>query len=153
MGFGPSENEWKSYSDTLSGFASQTAQQSITWIRVTKKLDRFGEDEGYSTQDITLKGLVAYNAFRVWPLNKAQDYGVLDKEYLYILLNNEYLEDNGYLNDNDYFSFNPFQDRFIINGIKYRASGDTPVSQAKSFPLYSLVILERDVVNTPDVQR
>jgi len=153
MGFGPSDAEWERYTQDLFEFSKLTALQTITWRKLTKRISRFGEDKGTSFTDITLKGLIHYNAFRVWPINKIREVGTDDKEYLHILLNNEYLKSLGLLNAHSYFKFNPFEDRFIVNGITYRTSGDTPISQGKSAPLYSIVILERDIVNTPDIQR
>jgi hypothetical protein len=91
-----------------------------------------------------IEALCYYNAFRNWPINKATIAGELDDENLSIMISKQYIESHGYLNDNGYFDFNWVEDRFIINGIPYRPTGDTQVSQAKDEALVFLIILKRD---------
>lgn len=82
--------------------------------------------------------------FRNWPINKATVSGELDDENLSILISKNYIEQIGYLNQEGYWNFNWSEDRFVINGIVYKPSGDTQVSQAKDEALVFLVILKRD---------
>lgn len=60
------------------------------------------------------------------------------------MISKQYLADRGYLDSNGYFDFNWAEDRFIINGIPYRPTGDTNVSQAKDEAIVFLIILKRD---------
>ena len=53
------------------------------------------------------------------------------------------VSDNGVPTDG-YWDFNWVEDRFQINGITYRPTGDTQVAQAKDEALIFLVILKRD---------
>ena len=60
------------------------------------------------------------------------------------MISRQYLAEKGYLDSNGYFDFNWAEDRFIINGIPYRPTGDTNVSQAKDEAIVFLIILKRD---------
>ena len=60
------------------------------------------------------------------------------------MISRQYLNKLGYINEDGYFDFNWAEDRFIINGIPYRPSGDTNVSQAKDEAIVFLIILKRD---------
>lgn len=153
MNFAPSSSEWAQYSKELLDFSSGVANQPIIWNRLINKLNRYGEDSGQSFQAITLMGLVSYNSFRVWPTSIVREDGTLDKEYCYILLNNQILQTAGYLNSNGVFDMDPVEDRFIISGVKYAPSGDTPVAQDNNSPLFTIVILKRDITPTHEFPR
>ena len=58
-----------------------------------------------------------------------------------LLLSKDYLEKAGYLDDSGYFIFDSANDRFILEGKLYKASGDTGMSQAKDKPLVFMIIL------------
>jgi hypothetical protein len=152
MSFGPSLEEWQDFRSDLFDFAGNTAQQEVIWKRLVSRLQRFGEDSPVY-ENITLKCLAAYNSFRVWPINRQSAFGTQDKEYLYILLNNDYLRALGLLNDQSIFTFNPFEDRFILNGIPHKVSGDTPAAQDLNSPIFTIIILERDLIQTANIQR
>ena len=102
------------------------------------------EDDSPRYYNIPIEALCYYNAFRNWPINKATVSGELDDENLSILISKNYIEQIGYLNQEGYWNFNWSEDRFVINGIVYKPSGDTQVSQAKDEALVFLVILKRD---------
>ena len=51
---------------------------------------------------------------------------------------------NGQKIPEGYWDFNWEQDRFVINGIVYKPSGDTQTAQAKDEALVFMVILKRD---------
>ena len=61
-----------------------------------------------------------------------------------IYISKSQIEAKGYLTEDGYWQFNWSEDRFIINGICYKPSGDTQVAQAKDEALVFLVILRRD---------
>ena len=90
------------------------------------------------------QALCYYNAFRNWPINKATVTGELDDENLSILVTKSYIEQLGHLTPEGYWDFNWSEDRFVINGITYKPSGDTQVAQAKDEALVFMVILKRD---------
>ena len=54
------------------------------------------------------------------------------------------LETLGYINSEGYWQLNWSEDRFVINGITYKPSGDTQVAQAKDEALCFIIILKRD---------
>ena len=68
----------------------------------------------------------------------------MDEENLTIYISKDQIESKGYLSEDGYWKFNWSEDRFIINGIGYKPSGDTQVAQAKDEALIFLVILKRD---------
>lgn len=140
-----SDVEWAQYAADLSSFAGDSAQQSVTWKRFTGNLDRWGEGGNITYTLVTLKALVSYNHIRVWPINKADDVGIDDRQYCYLLINNTYLNNANYLNAAGVMKINRGYDRFIVNGENYRPVGDTPAAQEKRNPLFHIVILEKDV--------
>ena len=75
---------------------------------------------------------------------KATVTGELDDENLSILVTKSYIEQLGHLTPEGYWDFNWSEDRFVINGITYKPSGDTQVAQAKDEALVFMVILKRD---------
>ena len=80
----------------------------------------------------------------VYLINKATISGELDDENLSILISKSYIEQIGYLTPEGYWDFNWEQDRFVINGITYKPSGDTQTAQAKDEALVFMIILKRD---------
>ena len=60
------------------------------------------------------------------------------------LLIRQHIEQLGHLTPEGYWDFNWSEDRFVINGITYKPSGDTQVAQAKDEALVFMVILKRD---------
>lgn len=136
---------WDKYKKIISGFMdNDAARQEIIWAKHLDLMPRFGEDSGVTYYGILIEALCYYNAFRNWPINTETVTGETDEENLSILISKAYLEANGYLNPRGYFDFDWVQDRFIINGIPYKPSGDTQVAQAKDEALVFMIILKRD---------
>lgn len=150
--FHPTQAEWDSYKEALKDFSLDAASASVTWVRTTASFDRYMEG-GLQTTNVTLKALVSYNAFRVWPINNPQIDGTPDNEYCHLYLNNEYLSSSGFLNSHGVFDMDPVRDRFIIQGLRYSPSGDTPISQDNKNPLFTIVILKRDTLESQEYQR
>ena len=140
-----SDADWESYKNTIKSFLDVDAgRQQIHWLKHINQLNPYGEDIGDKYFDIELEGLCFYNSFRNWPINKATSSGELDEENLTIYISKDQIESKGYLSEDGYWKFNWSEDRFIINGIGYKPSGDTQVAQAKDEALIFLVILKRD---------
>jgi hypothetical protein len=140
-----SNRSWKRYIDIVSGFMDNDAgRQEIIWAKHVNQMLSFGEDSTPGYYKITIEALCYYNAFRNWPINLSTTTGELDEENLSIMISRKYLEDNGYINDDGYWDLNWAEDRFIINGIAYRPTGDTNVAQAKDKAVVFLLILKRD---------
>lgn len=119
-------------------------RQVITWKRHIDQIGAFGEDDGNQYLDVQLEALCYYNVFRNWPINKPTTSGELDDENLTIYVTKRQIESLGYINSDGYWQFNWSEDRFVINGIVYKPSGDTQVAQAKDEALCFIVILKRD---------
>lgn len=136
---------WDRYKNIIQNFLDIDAgKQKIIWAKNVDQLLSHGED---STPQYFKKGievLCYYNAFRNWPINTNSMGGELDDENLSIMVSGRYLKEKGYLNANGYWDFHWASDRFEINGIVYRPTGDTQVAQAKDEALVFLVILKRD---------
>jgi hypothetical protein len=143
-----SPQEWQGFADALYEFNSEVGTQPVIWRTPSIDLDRYGEDTKPSYESRTLLALVAYNAFRVWPIGKETSPGVVDGQYCYLLLNNQYLAENSWLTVNKNFIAKPNEDLFTINGLEYQSMGDTPVSQNNNNPLYSIIVLERKTTPT-----
>lgn len=136
---------WDRYKKIITSFLDVDAgRQSITWAKHINQMLSHGEDSTPQYIPIEIEALCYYNAFRNWPINKATISGELDDENLSILISSEYLKEHGYLDEKGYWDFNWSEDRFEINGIVYKPSGDTQVAQAKDTALVFLIILKRD---------
>lgn len=140
-----SNKAWDKYKKIITNFLDMDAgRQTITWAKAVDQLLSHGEDSTPKYYNIPIEALCYYNSFRNWPINKATISGELDDENLSILISKSYIEQIGYLTSEGYWDFNWSEDRFVINGIIYKPSGDTQVAQAKDEALVFLVILKRD---------
>lgn len=136
---------WDRYKNIVTSFMDKDAgRQTIIWAKNVDQLLTHGEDYIPKYFKIEIEALCYYNAFRNWPIDKATVSGELDEENLSILVTTDYIRDLGYLNENGYWDFNWSMDRFVINGMVYKPSGDTQVAQAKDQALVFMVILKRD---------
>lgn len=140
--------QWQEYKDIINGVHDDFNQDTLTWKKFTKSLNRYSEDDSKAYTDISLKCLVQYNMFRTWPMTKETDSGALDKESIAVYLNSKYLSDLGYMNVEGSFEFDPGNDKFVFKGQEYRSAGETPVAQAKDEPLLTILILKRTPTNT-----
>lgn len=139
------DSVWKLYKNIVSDFVDNDAgKQPIVWKRYITQPLPFGEDSGENYESIPLDVLISYNDFRTWPINKAYVSGELDNQNLSIFVSANLLRNRGFLNSNGYWKFNRSYDRFIINGIEYKSSGDTQVAQAKDEALLFMVVLKRE---------
>ena len=140
-----SNKAWSKYKRTVQNFLDQdSGRQKIIWASHIDQILSYGEDSLPQYVFNVIEALCYNNAFRNWPINKSSVSGEQDEENLSIMISKQYLADRGYLDSNGYFDFNWAEDRFIINGIPYRPTGDTNVSQAKDEAIVFLIILKRD---------
>lgn len=118
-----------------------------------------GEDTIPTYRKVEIEALCSYNAFRNWPLNTYSVSGESDDENCSLLVSMDYiknLESGRYLKTigdsevDTYWDLNWQEDRFIINGLTYRPSGDTQLAQAKDEALVFMVILKRDRETVPN---
>lgn len=136
---------WERYKSIIRQFIDVDAgRQTITWAKRIMQPMTHGEDYNPVYQNIQIEALCYYNSFRNWPINKETVTGELDDENLSIMVTDSFLQSIGHLNSEGYWDFNWSEDRFIINGIIYKPSGDTQVAQAKDRALVFLLILKRD---------
>lgn len=152
-----SNRAWDRYKRIVKNFLSQDAgRQSIIWAKHINQNLTHGEDVIPFYERIEIEALCFYNAFRNWPINNPSISGETDEENLSILISRDSIvnldsgkywksssESTG-VDTDGYWDFNWQEDRFVINGIVYRPSGDTQVAQAKDEALVFLVILKRD---------
>lgn len=140
-----SNKAWAKYKKIIKDFMDNDAgRQVVTWMKHIDQIGPFGEDNENRYIPIQLEALCYYNVFRNWPINKPTTSGELDDENLTIYVTKRQIENLGYINSEGYWQFNWSEDRFIINGITYKPSGDTQVAQAKDEALCFIIILKRD---------
>lgn len=140
-----SNKAWNKYKKIIKDFIDKDAgRQVVTWMRHIDQIGAFGEDWGDQYLPVQLEALCYYNVFRNWPINKPTISGELDEENLTIYVTKRQIETLGYINSEGYWQLNWSEDRFVINGITYKPSGDTQVAQAKDEALCFIVILKRD---------
>ena len=140
-----SNKAWDKYKRVVQDFMDIDAgRQVIHWYRHVDMQLPFGEDLGDIYIDNEIEALCYYNAFRNWPINRATNTGELDEENLSLYVSAQYLYQHHYTNSDGYWDINPSEDRFLINDILYKPSGDTQVAQAKDIPIAFILILKRD---------
>jgi hypothetical protein len=141
--------QWDMYKNLMRDAHETFAQKPIVWKRSRGGLDRYGEDNASERfTNINLKGLLQYNAFRTWPINRTSEQGEQDKENVMLILNKQYLQELGYINANGNFAFDPAADRFVFDGRVHKALGDTDTSQDDNEGLWTSIILKREELNT-----
>lgn len=139
------DSVWSHYKKIVNNFIDQdSGKQRILWKKSVSIPLLFGEDSGQKYINVYLDCLIQYNSFRTWPINKETVSGELDDQNMAIFISANQLRELGYLNSHGYFDFDRSLDRFVVNGILYKASGDTQVSQAKDEPLLFQIILKRE---------
>lgn len=152
-----SNRAWDRYKRNIMRFLDMDAgRQTIVWAKHVNQMLYQGEDEFPHYYRIKIEALCFYNAFRNWPINIQSTSGETDEENLSILISSDYIksldkgkywkkasidEESG---TDGYFDFNWSEDRFVINGLVYKPTGDTQVAQAKDEALVLLIILKRD---------
>ena len=148
------DSAWARYKQIVNDFIDEDAGKSIiTWRQHLNQPAPFAEDSNNNYLDRDINVLVGYNYFRTWPVNKNTVTGELDSESCVIWVSARYLSEIGALasrgpnSTQNYWKFSPDLDRFILNGITYKASGDTQVAQAKDEALLFMVILKREELN------
>lgn len=135
----------------VSNFSNKT----LIWKRArTKGLNRFMEDTTEEVANINLPCLCNYNYMRSWPITGYAEIGETDRQSVQVILSTKIIigvQDsyNVYLADADgNLLYNPAYDRFILEGIEYKASGDTPASQGFTRNLMFTFILTRELKKT-----
>lgn len=139
-----SDATWDRYKSIIREFNKEdVGEQPIEWHRYQGNISRYGEDNNDNYEIINLKGLCHYNYFRSWPINKPTVSGEIDKESLLVYFSKEYLNELGYLTVNNNFTFDGGKDYFYIDGVRYKAHGDSQTAQANNETLLIFIILER----------
>ena len=139
------DSVWSVYKKVINDFVEVDAgKQPILWRKYVNQPLPFGEDSGQQYMDITIDVLVGYNSYRTWPINKGTTTGELDNQNMAIYISARVLSEIGQLTPEGYMDFDRANDRFKIQGITYKSSGDTMVSQAKDEALLFMVVLKRE---------
>ena len=142
------DSAWQKFSTILTDFLDESGKKVITWKRAITQPMAFGEDSDEAFYpDILLEVLVGGNYARQWPINKGTISGELDNQNCTLWVSSNKLLELGYLNADGYWDFDRTLDRFIIDGITYKTSGDTTLAQAKDKTLLFMVVLKREEVS------
>ena len=139
---------WNTYIKVINAFSDSVSEQEILWKHMSSNIDRWQEGMAKKFEDRNMLSLVQANTFRTWPVDTRTDAGIIDKEYLHLFINLQYLRDKGWLTSGGSLDFNPDYDRFWINGQEYKPAGDTPISQAGDQLIFYILILEREETKT-----
>ena len=144
---------WAKFKSVHLDFFKAIAGRPVIWRRLNMNYDRWGEGNKKKFEEIQLMGILGYNDFKTWPINRNTDTGALDKSSMYILFNRQDLKQKGFINKNGNFDFDPINDRFIVDGMEHRPDGDTNIALAYDDPVYYMVILSREVIKTGNEPR
>jgi hypothetical protein len=137
--------KWQKYKQIISDFMdSDASRKPIQYLKRIALPNLFGEDSGDTYIEKELLVLIQDNSYRTWPLNPTSISGELDNQNVAIWVSKTYLEKEGLINEAGYFDIDVSEDRFRIDGIIYKPSGDTAVSQASDETLLFMIILKRD---------
>lgn len=151
-----SNKSWDRYKKTIKNFLNfDSGRQTVIWAKHVNQMLYNGEDDHPVYYKILIEALCYYNAFRNWPINIQSTTGESDEENLSLMISADYIQhlnDGKYWlpnkffegDDSGYWDFNWSEDRFVINGMVYKPTGDTQIAQAKDEALLFLIILKRD---------
>lgn len=151
-----SNKSWDRYKKTIKNFLNfDSGRQTVIWAKHVNQMLYNGEDDHPVYYKILIEALCYYNAFRNWPINIQSTTGESDEENLSLMISADYiqhLDDGKYWlphkffegDYSGYWDFNWSEDRFVINGMVYKPTGDTQIAQAKDEALLFLIILKRD---------
>lgn len=142
-----SPTTWAKFRQSQFDHFDTNAEVVVIWRKYINTLELHQED-GAAYEDIPLRALIQYNAFRVWGVNKGTDSGEEDHSSLVMLINKDYLVLNNLLEANGNLPYNPGRDKFIHEGIMYHSQGDTSLSQAVDSSLLVMIILNREETPT-----
>lgn len=110
----------------------------------------YGEDDSYNFDNIEIEVLIGYNYYRTWPINRNTAAGELDTQNQVIWISKRYLEENGWMNEEGYWAMDRVMDRFVLDGITYKASGDTTMTQAKDQSVLFFLVLKREEITNQE---
>jgi hypothetical protein len=143
---------WSRYRAVMKQAHDSFSQDILVWVRHNPVIMPFQEQEQPSGNRVELRVLIGYNFFRTWPITKHSSSGAIDNQNMLVFVNKDYLQELGYLNSNGYLNFTPERDYFVHRGIRYKAEGDTFLSQAHDNPLHIQFILHREETLVGDTQ-
>jgi hypothetical protein len=141
--------DWTRYIGVINSASDTFNKDIVIWERSQFRISRDGDevtDEQYA--HIQLKCLMNNNDFRTWPITQNTETGEIDIQNMVMILNVEYLRTQGYLTTMGRFDYNQAADRFIHQGLRYKAEGDTSIAQANGQYLLFQVILKREELST-----
>lgn len=152
---GLTATDWAAFVDAINTVANSSFNQAdIVWHRLSQnwQVDGFDDPANKAYTQVTLKCLVAYNYFRVWPAERLSNTGEIDDESLVLIFNKAYLAGLGYINAQGNFEYSSGTDYFVVDGVRYRSAGDTPAAQTATSPLLILLILSRALLKTGELR-
>lgn len=147
---------WSRYRRIINDFHHDAFQNELHWFKYLYSLDRFGEDTKSNSlyEERVVKCLVQYDTIRNWPINRETTTGDIDKESIVVYINLKYLQNRGWVrmegNRGTIMDIDSVKDYFILDGVKYRPSGDKPVAQASDKPLLFRIVLKREELENQD---
>ena len=142
------QTDWDKYTKSINDWQEDAFQQKLIWRRFITYQNKHGEDGEPLFEDIELKGLLHYNYFRAWPVTQATTTGEIDKESCLLYLNRKYLQELGYITNQETLDYDPAMDRFILDGIEHKSTGESQAGQAYDTTLFYFLILKREETPT-----
>lgn len=143
-----SQMDWQNYENAINQALTEFSTKNMIWVRELSNLNRWGEDNtNNKSPNIDIPVLCNYNYYRSWPITQFNESGEYDKQSVQVIIRKQWLIDNGFLTSQT-FDYNPAGDRFKIDGILYKANGDTSAAQSLTNDLIFSFILEREIEKT-----
>jgi hypothetical protein len=85
---------------------------------------------------------------RSWPITVPAESGAIDRQSIQMIFLKKEISDLGLLTTGGYMKMDTERDRFIMDGIIYKAVGDTFVSQIGNTDLLISIIVKREEPET-----
>ena len=139
---------WEEYKKLMSDAHNTFSQKVIKWQHQEVSINRYQEDPSNIKVETDLLVLLNYNYRRTWPINVSSESGEDDEQSLQIMINKEYLRANDLLDEHGNFSYDEVLDNFIIDGTKYKAFGDTAISQMRDDDIFITIVVKRVQLET-----
>jgi hypothetical protein len=119
----------------------------LVWRRSTSYINRYQEDHN-TFVETTIHTLNNYNYMRSWPITVPAESGAIDRQSIQMIFLKKEISDLGLLTTGGYMKMDTERDRFIMDGIIYKAVGDTFVSQIGNTDLLISIIVKREEPET-----
>lgn len=150
VGYNLLGTDWDDFKSLMNDAHATFSGRMLIWLKFGIKINRYQEDIDNipSPTPIELSVLLNYNYRRGWPINVNSASGEDDDQSIQVLINKDYLRQNNFLTVDGNLDYDAGTDYFLLDGVKYKAFGDTPASQMLDDDVFITIIIRRVKLET-----